>query len=270
MFPHLFNTISTNRFFKTCEAARSRCGAAAIPGRRPSVRRAFSGLVSARTHPRWDEPFTVDRPCRDARRRGLDVLSPWKLRRAPGAEEGYIFRTVAFFLVGCASLPRTDGSWYRSSGQLREISRAQGAESSTPDNPSSLRSAQRLTGSCRCLLRGTHQVYNSFVFSQGSGTGESRFFKKMADRRGAERDALEPDAPLVDAAHREKAVSPRRITSGTAGPFRRRGEPHRRPRRPRAGDPVPGAGGRRAGECAAGRPPCPRRPGSPGCGTVRR
>ena len=53
---------------------------------------------------------------REAKRQILDVLSPWRLRRVPRAEGGYIFRTVTFFLVGCAILPRIDEFWYRSSG----------------------------------------------------------------------------------------------------------------------------------------------------------
>ena len=39
------------------------------------------------------------------------------LRRVPGAEEGYIFRTVAVFLVGCAILPRINGP-----GTVRPVS----------------------------------------------------------------------------------------------------------------------------------------------------
>lgn len=53
---------------------------------------------------------------REAEPQVLDVLSPWRLRRVPRAEGGYIFRTVTFFLVGCAILPRIDEFWYRSSG----------------------------------------------------------------------------------------------------------------------------------------------------------
>ena len=42
---------------------------------------------------------------------------PLRLRRVPGAEEGYIFRTVAVFLVGCAILPRINGP-----GTVRPVS----------------------------------------------------------------------------------------------------------------------------------------------------
>jgi hypothetical protein len=52
----------------------------------------------------------------EGRRCLLDVLNPWRLRRVPGAEGGYIFRTVALFLVGCAILPRLDRLWYLLSG----------------------------------------------------------------------------------------------------------------------------------------------------------